>query len=750
MVRIFIVPHFHYDTIYSKEYEEYLKISFKNILNVISILKKHPSYRFLIEQTVLLEEFWKRFPEYRTDIRKFIEEDRIEIAPGMFVMPDMNLISGESLIRQIERGKKFLKKFGRLPKVCWIADCWGHHRQLPQILKKSGYTAYVFSRAMRQDIKPYIHFIWEGIDGSKIPSYWIAIGYDGLIFNESEGIEAGLSNLEEKLELMKNYSAVDLILLPDGADFASPREITLDIVKRWNVKNRKEKAKISTPTEYFKNLEGKKLPVLSVDFNPQYSGTYTSRIEIKQFNRKLENRIYLLEILNTLASFENFSFKEYEGKLDEIIYILLFNQFHDIICGSILDTGYYEVMEKYKTAERISEDIFEKFLSGLTQEDKNSIAIWNSCSFPRKEVAIVELKTPEGMEVEIYDRKKKINSQVVERKDEKAKILFEINLSEFQRKNLKFTFVPSPSDSSIQPPFKFKNPFYTAEISGNGLISSLLLKNRKEIVDKKRPFFGELIFQIDNGDFWVYYERPVPGGKRFAMNISDPYPENVTLSRLPIFARNFHEKIEVKKGKVADMVKIYGRIKYWEIEWKFEHIYFLYKNFPFIDFQTIFYPEGKNYRLRVVFPTSIKNGTIKREIPFGYEFQDEGEYPSFNWTEYRDEEKGICLINQGLPGNNVTDGVMMLSLFRAVDMGPNKAKSITGYGENRKYTFNYRILPFLPEDKNYKPYLSGISFNQPFLLLFTSKVFISNGLNLSKHSPPCPALLVTFLCRSVS
>ena len=69
----------------------------------------------------------------------------------------------------------------------------------------------------------------------------------------------------------------------------------------------------------------------------------------------------------------------------------------------------------------------------------------------------------------------------------------------------------------------------------------------------------------------------------------------------------------------------------------------------------------------------------------------EGEYPALNWVDYQDDKKGICLINRGLPGNNVTDGVMMLSLFRAVDMGPGKEKCETGYGEGRKTELEIRF-----------------------------------------------------------
>jgi len=734
-MKIFLVPHFHYDTIYSKTYEEYLEVSLKNLMEAITLLEEDNSYFFLIEQTILLEEFWQRFPQYHSKIKKYIKNGRIEISPGMFVMPDMNLISGESLIRQIERGGKFLQKFGKKPKVCWIADCWGHHRQIPQILKKSGYIGYAFSRAMIRKT-PFLHFRWEGIDGTKILTHWMATGYDGLVFREytylqekeeekmwgygKDPIEFAHEIIEEKLEILKKYKAVDIILLPNGADFARPQKITSKVVKEWNKKNPDKEIEISTPEKYFQYLSGEKIPVISEDFNPLFTGTYTSRVEIKQLNRYLENKIFLLELLHTFMSVENTAdISEHIGLMDELEYYVLFNQFHDIICGSILDEGYRDVMEKYKNAERIIEELQEKIISGLTVEKENSIALLNPCSFPRKDTGTLKIQLPENKNsVEIYENNKKIPSQVVERKEKNIKVKFELSTSGFEMKNLKFLFTNKKPENLLLPPYKFKNSFYEIRISENGLISSLKLKNGTELVNPEKPYFGDLIFQRDNGDFWVYYEQPVAGGERFTNNMYDPYSENVDISKQAIFLRSAHPDVKIEKGNVADIVQLSGKIKFWESIWEYEHYYFLYKKFPFIDFKTIFYPMGRNYRIRVAFPTSIKNGEIRREIPFGFERQDEGEYPALNWIDYSDkEEKGICLINKGLPGNNVTEGVLTTSLFRAVDMGANKAKSVTGYAEGKKHCFEYRILPFVPKDKSYKPYLAGILFNQPFLTL---------------------------------
>jgi len=147
-----IIPSFHYDVLYLKGYEEYLEISFKNIQEALRILRSAPDYTFLIEQVILLQEFWDRFPAERDALKGFAQDGRLAVSPGMYVMPDMNMPSGESFYQQARIGKQWLKEnLETDATVCWIADCWGHNAQLPQILSQCGYEYYVFWRAMNRD-----------------------------------------------------------------------------------------------------------------------------------------------------------------------------------------------------------------------------------------------------------------------------------------------------------------------------------------------------------------------------------------------------------------------------------------------------------------------------------------------------------------------------------------------------------------------------------------------------------------------
>ena len=92
----------------------------------------------------------------------------------------------------------------------------------------------------------------------------------------------------------------------------------------------------------------------------------------------------------------------------------------------------------------------------------------------------------------------------------------------------------------------------------------------------------------------------------------------------------------------------------------------LYAGVRRVDITTEILNNDKFVRYRVLFPISIKKGEIFHEIPFAaIQRPSSQEYPAQNWIDYGDGTRGVALLNRGLPGNNVADGTMMLSLLRS-------------------------------------------------------------------------------------
>jgi alpha-mannosidase len=98
----------------------------------IYLLEKYPQYVFGASQP-------QHYPGLYEKIKRFVKEGRWEIQGAMWVEADCNLISGESMVRQILHGKNFFKdEFNIDVKNLWLPDVFGYSAAMPQILKKSG------------------------------------------------------------------------------------------------------------------------------------------------------------------------------------------------------------------------------------------------------------------------------------------------------------------------------------------------------------------------------------------------------------------------------------------------------------------------------------------------------------------------------------------------------------------------------------------------------------------------------------
>nr|MBC8521231.1 glycoside hydrolase [Methanomicrobia archaeon] len=365
---IYLVPHTHYDAIWVFTKEDYFYINLMLVHRGVAELVEKTDYKFLIEQTFLLEEMEKRYPDIFASIAKSIKEGKIEIADGEYLMADTMLPEGETLIREILLGKRYVKeKFGVDVPVMWQADSFGLNAQLPQIYKKSGYKYVAFRRGVSER-KPS-EFIWEGLDGTRILAHWMPLGYRA-------GLD--LTKLEESYEKLKEVAATSRILMPSGSGVTLPQPETPEVVKAWNDERGEiAEMKIATPGEFFEALEDeieeKKLK-LEVRKGEMYSGKYSevfpnccsSRMWIKQGLCEYESWLTCCERWCTISSLLNTRYPSEE--LRNCWRMILFIAFHDVIPGTGMDRGYDEVRQYrgFITAEmsnrciRVHTNIIEK------------------------------------------------------------------------------------------------------------------------------------------------------------------------------------------------------------------------------------------------------------------------------------------------------------------------------------------------------------------------------------------------------
>jgi alpha-mannosidase len=147
-LRLFVVPHTHFDAEVFITRDETLKWASDNLLDVLYLLEREPSYRFTLDQRSYVEGFATLYPEQMARLNEHIVSGRVQLAGGMHAMPDANIPSGEAFVRQILYGRAYESTLGTHDTTGWMIDSFGHHPQIPQLMVKAGFDTYVFQRGV--------------------------------------------------------------------------------------------------------------------------------------------------------------------------------------------------------------------------------------------------------------------------------------------------------------------------------------------------------------------------------------------------------------------------------------------------------------------------------------------------------------------------------------------------------------------------------------------------------------------------
>ena len=405
--RIFLVPHTHYDAIWVFNKEDYYYINIELILKQALDLIKKTDYKFLIEQTFLLEHIEANYPQLFTEVRKYAKEKKIEVAGGQYLLSDVMLPNGEVLIREILEGKRYVKqKLDQDVIVGWGADEFGFNAQWPQILKGCGYKYFAFRRGVDRP-KPS-EFLWSGLDGSSILCHWMPLGYRA-------GLE--LTKLGESYHKLKEYAATDLILMPSGSGVTLPQAETAEAVEEWNKKNGSNNTKmiIATASQFFDSLERRAITQkynFEVRKGEMYSGRLSevfpdctsSRMWIKQGTKEFENTLLALERWNAISRLENCI--DSSDLLTNYWKKILFIAMHDALPGTGIDEVYDEIKEMFGSMQQGIRKSLIDSLSDLSRRikiEKNDdrpghfVVVFNSLPWEVKDWTEADLEFDKGI-----------------------------------------------------------------------------------------------------------------------------------------------------------------------------------------------------------------------------------------------------------------------------------------------------------------------------------------------------------------
>ncbi len=394
--KLFLVCNAHLDPVWLWEWEEGLAETLSTFRTAAEFCEKYEGFIFCHNESNLYKWIEEYEPALFKKIQKLVAQSRWHIMGGWFLQPDCNMPSGESFVRQALVGKKyFLKKFNTEPKTAVNLDPFGHSRGLVQIMKKSGFSSYLFCRPDAKSLTLEANeFLWVGYDGSEIMAHR-AVGH----YNSEKG-----KAKDKIINWLKQNASLNngLILWGIGNHGGGPSRIDLDEIEKLKKATEDWEIIHSTPDEYFSVLEKNNaaLPKLKRDLNPWAVGCYTTMAQVKQKHRQLENIYFQTEKMSAHAALQGL-ISYPKAELSNALEDLLYGEFHDILPGSAIQENEMHALRRYdhgiEILQRLRLKVFLRMLSSQARAEEGELPlfVYNHFPYDVEETIVCELQPSE-------------------------------------------------------------------------------------------------------------------------------------------------------------------------------------------------------------------------------------------------------------------------------------------------------------------------------------------------------------------
>jgi alpha-mannosidase len=763
--RVHVIPQTHYDAEVFLSREETFQRGFDNIERVLTMLSRHPGFTFSLDQVCYLRPYLERYPERRAELLARVREGRLTLEGAMHVMPDVNLPCGESFIRQVLYGRElFQDELGVDVKCAWLLDVFGCHPQIPQVLAGCGFDWNVIQRGAPADAGS--DFLWQGLDGTRLYTHNMPLGY--VVFC---GCPADIHQFtrftDARLAALEKESDQPGLLAITGADIEPPDEHLPAMIEAYNKAQDRYELVFSTPRKYFDEvMEHGMLTAIAGDFNGVFHGCYSARIGMKQRNRACETALLDWEKSDVMAELAQLGTpsEEYRAALKDAWEPVLFNQFHDIICGSHVDIVYRAAMDRFSFSLELARTATGRGLQAIadrvdTTGDGVPIVVFNTLGFGRTDPVEAEIALPagSGWEVEVRDSAGRpvasdilSDTRAADGSILRARVLFVArDVPSFGHEVYHVVPLPAGSDPggaartgiASSAPLNLRDNLDEGFIENGrlrvgldlwrGVITSLVEKSGKwESVSRSWPRGATVVKEPDFGNFWQYngpckgdlFHPPMDGTASRGL-----YPLPAENANGVSFSHSVDGDAGIRTGKAHAQMSI-------EHPWGagfFATRVRLYAGVPRVEVRTVLVNNDERVRYRAAFPTSIADGMATHEIPFGAVERPEGEYPAQTWMDWgeRDGSRGVALLNRGLPGNNAAGGVLLLSLLKCTALKEGYGESggfkpgvatELGYEKGVRHELDWAVHPHAGDWKAARVWEQGHAFNTPLVPVKTA------------------------------
>jgi alpha-mannosidase len=395
---IHLVPHTHWDREWYRPFQSFRMQLVDLVDRVLEMLEAEPGFAFTLDgQLATVDDYLEIRPEQAERIAEHVKDGRLAIGPWQILMDEF-LVSGETLVRNLEAGWERALDFGEPMKVGYLPDMFGHVAQMPQILRRAGLADAVVWRGVPAAVDRHA-FRWEAPDGSWVRTEYLPAGYGNAagMFAVPDRLDVAAQRF---LEWARPWFGEDPVLAMYGTDHAAPEPELAALVSRLNEVHEASQLTISTLSRYLDAV-----PSLDDD-DPCWRGEMRSgaranvlmgvasaRIDIKQAAGRAET---LLERYAEPLTALHVSADAWPAAFLGLAWgRVIQNSAHDSICGCSIDPVVDQVLVRFAEAEQVATTLARRAAATIAAAvPRGALTIVNPSPSARTGLVEAELPIP--------------------------------------------------------------------------------------------------------------------------------------------------------------------------------------------------------------------------------------------------------------------------------------------------------------------------------------------------------------------
>ncbi|MGK2957040.1 MAG: glycoside hydrolase family 38 C-terminal domain-containing protein [Acidimicrobiales bacterium] len=358
--RVAIVPHTHWDREWYASFQTFRLRLVELLDELLPRMEADPSYaHFLLDgQMAVIDDYLAIRPDAEETLRTLNQAGRLAMGPW-YILMDEFLVSGESMIRNLQLGFARAERFGGAMEVGYLPDMFGHVGQMPQLLRLAGLEHAVVWRGVPAAMTGTA-FWWEAPDGSRVRAEYLPQGYGNgaATPRESEALVRRLNAYET--EQGDRLTPDEPILWMNGTDHQMPQAWLGRVVDEINSENGHFELDVTGLADYLAGASTNALGTITGEMRSGaranlLMGVGSNRVDVKvaaaRAERELERRAEPLCALFPPAWWWP------QALFDTAWLEMIRNSAHDSICACSHDEVCEAVIARYAEARQIAEGL---------------------------------------------------------------------------------------------------------------------------------------------------------------------------------------------------------------------------------------------------------------------------------------------------------------------------------------------------------------------------------------------------------